>query len=690
MHMCYRLAMRAPWLLLIILCLIGAAQGTTRALQVKGWTSHDLAYYLDPGIADLVRPGLNINILSATINSKNQVVVHFTIQDPAGLPLDRLGVNTPGTISTSFLIGYIPNGQSKNTVPLYTSYITRTRAGTINTTTLATQATSDSGGTYVTNADGDYTYTYGTVLPTGFDQTVTHTVAIYSSRNLTSFGLLTYYSDAVYSFVPNGAKVTVVRDIVNEATCNQCHDPLSAHGGARNDPKVCIICHQPQTSDADTGTVDFTTMIHKIHMGSSLPSVAAGGSYKVGSTDFSTVAFPQFVGTCTVCHKGSTQSSVYLTNPSRRACGACHDDVNFATGKNHSTQNLAQADDTQCTQCHAPTGTQEFDASITGAHVNPMFSSQLPGTTFKLVSVTGGAAGKSPTVTFSVTDAKGTVIPLSTMSSLSLVMSGPTTDYGVLQNGTAAYLSESAIAATASGNNFTYTFKGTVPTGATGTYAIGIEGYKNITISPNTSKSQVVRDAGFPQVFYFSVDGSPVVKRTAVVTEANCDTCHGTVNAHGGFRRNVEYCVLCHNPNQTDSPTRPAAQAPYETVHFKEMIHKIHRGPSLVQNYTIYGFGGSVNNFNGIQFPGDLRDCTKCHATGTQEVPLPAGRLNTLTARSWINPTTSPMTAACVACHDAKSTSAHALVNTAPGLGEACDTCHSAAGAFSVDSVHAH
>ena len=189
----YRAAMRAPWLLLIILSLIGAAQGTSRALQERGLIKHDLASTLGPaGIADFVRPGLNLTILSASINSKNQVVVHFTIQDPAGLPLDRLGVDTPGTVSTSFLVAYIPNGQSKYSEPLYTNYITRTRASTVTPANVATQATTDSGGTYVTNADGDYTYTYGTVLPATYDVTATHTVGMYSSRNLTSFGYQTY------------------------------------------------------------------------------------------------------------------------------------------------------------------------------------------------------------------------------------------------------------------------------------------------------------------------------------------------------------------------------------------------------------------------------------------------------------------------------------------------------------------
>jgi len=681
--------MRAPWLLLIILCLIGAAQGISVAAKDRGLIRRDLATVLQPAdIADLVRPGLTLNIVSATLNSKNQMVVHFTIQDSAGLPLDRLGVDTPGTVSTSFLIAYIPNGQSKYSEPLYTSYITRTRASTINPSLVATQATTDSGGTYVTNADGDYTYTYGTVIPATYDPTATHTVGMYSSRNLTSFGLQTYYSDAVFNFVPNGSKVTVVRDIVNETTCNQCHDPLSAHGGARNDTRVCIICHQPQTSDPDTGTVDFTTMIHKIHMGTTLPTNVAGTPYKVGSSNFSTVVFPQYVGTCKVCHQGSTQSTAYLNMPSQRACGACHDDVNFTTGKNHGPANLALADDSQCATCHIPQGTQEFDASILGAHVNPMFSSQLPGTTYKLASVTNGAAGKSPTVTFSINDSKGNVIAPSAMDSLSLVMSGPTTDYGGLQSGTSAYLSETATGATASGNVWVYTFTGKVPAGATGTYAIGIEGYKNITINPGTPNSQVVRDSGSPQVIYFSVDGSAVAPRRTVVTEANCDSCHGTLNAHGGFRRNVQYCILCHNANQTDAPTRPAAQAPNETVHFKELIHKIHNSANLTANYTIYGHGGSVNNFNSILFPGNTQDCVKCHAPGTQEIPPPNGVLPTQTAREWINPTTQPMAAACTACHDGKSTSAHALVNTDPVLGESCAVCHSPAGAFPVDTVH--
>jgi OmcA/MtrC family decaheme c-type cytochrome len=693
MNKWYRAAVRAPWLLLIILSLIGAAQGVSKAAVDRGITRHDLAGLLDPAAAtvpaDFIRPGLVFSIKGVTITGQT-VAVHFTMVDSSGVALDRLGVDTAGTVSTSFVMGYIPKGQEAQTIPLYSNYFLNTVTATTGGAT-ATQPTGDSGGTYTTNADGDYVYTFGKQLPAGFDQTVTNTVAIYGSRNLTSFGLLTYYANTEYNFVPNGSPVTVTRQIVQNAACNQCHDPLSAHGGSRQDTALCILCHQPQNSDPNTGNnLDFTTMIHKIHMGASLPTTVAGGQYEIvgfggAVSNFSTVVFPQYVGACTVCHQGAPQSNAYLNNPSRRACGACHDDVNFATGLNHV--NLPEPDDTECAQCHVPKGENEFDASITGAHVNPLFSSQLPGTTYKLISATGKAGG-SPTVVFSITDSKGNVIKPSAMSSLSLVMSGPTTDYGLAQNGTAAYISETATGATATGNNWTYTFTNKIPATATGTYAIGIEGYVNITINPGTVISQVVRDSGSPVVTYFSVDGSTVVPRRTVVTEANCDTCHGTLNAHGGFRRNVQYCILCHNPNGTDAPTRPAADLPAETIHFKELIHKVHNSANLVSTYTIYGFGGSVNNFNSILFPGNTQDCVKCHAAGTQNVPLPNGVLNTQTAREWITPTTQPMTAACTACHDDKASSAHALGNTSSILGESCDVCHGASGAYAVSTVH--
>ena len=108
---------------------------------------------------------------------------------------------------------------------------------------------------------------------------------------------------------------------------------------------ICVMCHTPQNIDPDTGNLlDLKVMAHKIHMGSSLPSVIAGTPYQIigrnGSVnDFSKVVDPAKAQRCTVCHDQTTnaaQATAYLTKPTRAACGACHDDVNFATGANHA------------------------------------------------------------------------------------------------------------------------------------------------------------------------------------------------------------------------------------------------------------------------------------------------------------------------------------------------------------------
>jgi OmcA/MtrC family decaheme c-type cytochrome len=145
--------------------------------------------------------------------------------------------------------------------------------------------------------------------------------------------------------------------------------------------------------------------------------------------------------------------------------------------------------------------------------------------------------------------------------------------------------------------------------------------------------------------------------------------------------------VLCHNPNGNDSSQRPTSANPPETIDFRTLIHKIHSGTNLTNQYTIYGFGGSVNNFNGVQFPGDTRDCEKCHAANTENLPLNSNLLPVVTPHGYLNPTL-PMTAACVACHDDQATSSHALANTTT-LGESCSVCHGTDDQFSVQQVHA-
>jgi len=661
-----------------LIALVAGAAILTSAPRSR-FTPHEKAYYAEPRVVNFVRPGLVIKILSATIASDGTITTRFTVTDPQGLPLDRNGVNTPGSVSTSFVAATIPAGQTQ-----YTAYTTRVQTSPI-TNKSAVQAASDSGGTYTTNADGDYTYKFATKAPASIDLGATHSIGIYATRDLTSFDLDRYYSNAVFNFLPNGGNVTVIRDVVQTTSCNQCHDPLAEHGGSRQVVELCVLCHSPQTVDPDTGnTVDLKVMVHKIHMGADLPSVVAGGKYQIignnqSVNDYSTVVFPSDVRNCTICHTPTaTQANNYLTQPSRASCGSCHDDVDFASGKNHAG-GLPVTDDKLCSQCHIPQGTNEFDASILGAHTIETNSTQLSGTVVKLLSVTNGTAGKSPTVAFTLKDKAGNPLVPAQMGSLNLVLAGPTSDY-------ASYIQESAKGASGSGGNYTYTFTGKIAANAKGTYSIGAEGYQNATLNPGTVKERSVRDAMVNQVINFSVDSSAVTPRRQVVTTANCNVCHTFLSLHGGNRNQVEQCVLCHNPNTTDAGNRPDSMEPNQGVNFAMLIHKIHTGENLTTDYTIYGFQGSVNNFNDVRFPGDRRNCDKCHVNESQTPPIGAS-LAVMDPRGPINPV-QPTTSACTGCHDQIFVASHALSNTTV-LGEACAVCHGADAAFSVDKVHA-
>ncbi len=489
----------------------------------------------------------------------------------------------------------------------------------------------------------------------------------------------------MYTFVPNGSPVTTVRDVVGTAACNQCHDPLKAHGGARQTIAYCILCHNPQASDPFTGnSLDMAVMIHKIHDGPNLPSVKAGGKYQLAdaqgvSQNFSGTTFPRDIRACTTCHQQASQASNYNTCPHDTACGSCHDNVNFATGQNHPGG--PQPDNNQCANCHVPQGNWEFDASVIGAHTIPSQSKQLGGVNFDLLRVDNTAAGGNPVATFSIKDNAGNPIPPPSMSHVALVLAGPSADY-------AQAVTEDASGAVQDGGAYIYTFKYEIPKNATGTWTIGIEGTKTYTLNPGTDLQMTQNQGGVNKLVSFSVDGGAVQPRRTVVTLQNCNSCHSSLSEHGGNRNQIEMCVLCHNPNATDSSERPASKNPPQAIDFRTMIHKVHTGNQLTTDYTVYGYQGSVNNFNGVTFPGDRRDCEKCHVGGSEELPLAANLLPVVTPRDYIT-LTQPETAACLACHTEKSAAAHAVVNTATGLGESCAVCHGQGAQFSVDQVHA-
>jgi OmcA/MtrC family decaheme c-type cytochrome len=708
---CAKQSRKGRVLFIILLAVTVAAADTVGRKPIRDfYNSHQRAFFLDQRTVEFVRPGLTITVKSAAIANDGTVTATFTVTDPSGLPLDMAGVTTPGAISLSFLAATIPHGQEQ-----YVSYVTRAATGAVIPST--NQPAADSGGTTTPLGSGQYTYTFATKA-TGFDPTATQTIGVYGSRDLTLFNLGTNYASTTFNFVPNGSSVVTTRDVIRDASCNRCHDQLSAHGGSRRGMAICVMCHTPQNIDPDTGNLlDLKVMAHKIHMGSSLPSVIAGTPYIVigrnGSVnDFSTVVDPAKAQRCAVCHDQTThaaQATAYLTKPTRAACGACHDDVNFATGANHPAG--AQPDDSRCSTCHIPQGASDFDASIIGAHVVPTESSALSGLAATIQSVANGTAGSKPVVTFTLKDKKGNGVPTSALGSLSLTMAGPTADYGYRNFGsdaidTPGYVTESAKNASCSAaGGCVYTFTHAVPAGSLGTYAIALEARRTETVFAGTPKQQSIQYGAANPVSYFSVDGSPVTLRRSVVALSNCNQCHASLSQHGTLRNNTEYCVMCHNPSNTDANTRmnatnPADKAlPPQGINFNMLVHRIHFGPNATADgaknpYIVVGFNGSHNDFSTTRYPalsptgspGDTRNCSICHTNGS-EANLPLGLNPVIDPQGWINPN-QPIAGACTGCHTSKQEASHMLGNTT-ALGESCTVCHSTGSAYAVDLVHA-
>ncbi|MBI2893735.1 MAG: OmcA/MtrC family decaheme c-type cytochrome [Deltaproteobacteria bacterium] len=338
-------------------------------------------------------------ITSATADEAGVVVVDFTVTER-----DEESTPVEGLTSVSTNIAKLVPASGDVSWNRWVPYIYRTQTVAAGDWpapegTSAIQASSENTGTLTELGDGAYTYTFATDITavTGYDgEAVDYDRSLVHRVSVMMGGGSGATATATFDFVPDGTENTESRDIVRTETCQQCHGwEFRGHGGNRLTVENCVTCHNAGNTDPNSSPdgilpgedLDFKVMIHKIHAGGELHSIPgedgivwddpateedesedngefAIWGYRDNKHEWWKVEFPAVIETCTKCHQGEgEQVDNWEANPSRAACGSCHDETDFGTGDGHEGGD--QEDDEGCLDCHEEEG---FAPSVAEAH----------------------------------------------------------------------------------------------------------------------------------------------------------------------------------------------------------------------------------------------------------------------------------------------------------------------------------
>ena len=244
--------------------------------------------------------------------------------------------------------------------------------------------------------------------------------------------------------------------------------------------------------------------------------------------------------------------------------------------------------------------------------------------------ITGVVINSPPVVTFKLLDENGAPLdpaPLLTTRGIRFYMAQIKADgnYANYFGTTAPTYDTAGTIATVGGGVYTYTFSRDIKTtpnlgglvyDAAKTHTVAIQVSRNVTDALDKTFQQA-RNV----YFNFRPDGGAITQTREIVATSNCNACHGKLGLHGGSRREVALCILCHNPGLTVNGV---------SFDFKAMVHRIHMGETLPGNAAAvalggYGFSIGGTSFAEVAFPfisGDSQvttrpiECTKCHRAG--------------------------------------------------------------------------
>lgn len=598
-----------------------------------------------------------------------QVVLEFSATDENGGPVDNL-FDSDGRFTLARLAEGAETGDPTDWQRLVTGERFTTNGGVFQ---------------YLGSGSYRYTSVYDpTATPIAAGDTLRLAVQMYASDIPPGNGWCDF--DADLTMVNDcTSPVSLTRDIVQTSNCNSCHGVTSdtmlrVHGG-RTQVQYCVTCHNP-----DLGDYDMTNMVHKIHYGANLTN---------GFPPFDDVQYTRDIDNCLSCHGGSgVDADNWETVPSRRACGSCHDDVDFDTGAGHPSAG-AQPTNRFCKNCHPPTGVRT-DSLLPVSVVHQGMARAAEGglyrggsNGFSIDAVSFDRIAEEVTVDYSVTrDGQKMILQSDPRwkngAGLRIDVGWSTDDYTNTGSGSTPAqpfrvdaLDVGGVVADLGGGNYRTVVD--VSSFGFGTLAIALEGHPQADLTDDMVANYVripVKDA----IAFVSVESrAPAEPRRQVIDIAKCNQCHDHSGAglslHGDNRSgNEQVCVLCHNANATDISQRPATTVdgkPEEAIDFKRLIHGIHTGADLAQGLVIYGFGGSVNDFSTVEFIGNTRNCLTCHLPGTYGADNAAETLpsTAITGLDLADPdddlNISSVAAVCSSCHDDQVSKNHMLLGGA-------------------------
>ncbi len=237
-------------------------------------------------------------------------------------------------------------------------------------------------------------------------------------------------------------------------------------------------------------------------------------------------------------------------------------------------------------------GTAGFTYQIQAATLT---AAAAPTVTFKVTDpagnavtnlVSGGALAWTPNFTLAKREANGKFTSYLTrqVSGKPWIDSAGTTHPPAVAAPTTVTqaVSESATAARIAGGTggvYTYTFAAPVATGLDTAATTRIGMYGNRTVNGEVQSAS--------NTFDFVPAGGAVTGED-LISDAQCNVCHGVVRAHGDQRLGVKLCLTCHTPQTIDPETNGS-------VDMAVLVHKIHTGKA-VSNSQGVPYSTGTNN----------------------------------------------------------------------------------------------